>query len=149
MHPRCWLPRRSKQLEHNQSRGLSILRTSRVAHIRLPRLTINEAPHGSFRQLTERSALKEQLEKLVLAMYRSGKRYAEAVDEFHKAFLLTVLRENRGNQVKAARELGVHRNTLSRMAQTLGVDTRQLRPARNRPPAKVPNGVGTRKRSVA
>jgi len=39
--------------------------------------------------------------------------YTEAVREFRKAFIATVLRENNGNQSKAARELGMHRNTLT------------------------------------
>jgi hypothetical protein len=37
--------------------------------------------------------VKEQLEKLVLEMYRSGIRYVEAVREFQRVFILTVLRE--------------------------------------------------------
>jgi hypothetical protein len=39
--------------------------------------------------------VKEQLEKLVLQMYRSGMRYFEAVSEFQRIFILTVLREQR------------------------------------------------------
>ena len=36
--------------------------------------------------------MKEQLEKLVLQMYSSGIRYSEAVREFQRIFVLTVLR---------------------------------------------------------
>ncbi|HKD90359.1 MAG TPA: helix-turn-helix domain-containing protein, partial [Terriglobales bacterium] len=58
--------------------------------------------------------MKDQLESLIMQMYRSGILYSEAVREFKKRFLQTVLQENNGNQCKAARELGMHRNTLSR-----------------------------------
>ena len=51
-------------------------------------------------------AVKEQLEKLVLQMYRSGIRYSESVREFQSVFILTVLREQRANQVRAAQKLG-------------------------------------------
>ncbi len=78
--------------------------------------------------------MKEQLEKLVLQMYRSGIRYSEAVREFQKVFILTVLREQKANQGRAARTLGMHRNTLRRTIRKLEVDIGLLRPARRRPP---------------
>ena len=59
--------------------------------------------------------MKEQLEKLVLQMYRSGIRYSEAVREFQSIFILTVLREQRAKQVRAAQKFGMHRNTLRRI----------------------------------
>ena len=58
--------------------------------------------------------MKEQLESIVLQMYRDGVRCSEAVREFQKAFILTVLKDQRGNQCKAAERLGIHRNTLRR-----------------------------------
>ena len=48
-------------------------------------------------------------------MYRSGIRYSESVREFQSVFILTVLREQRANQVRAAQKLGMHRNTLRRI----------------------------------
>jgi hypothetical protein len=51
--------------------------------------------------------VKEQLEKLVLQMYRSGIRYSEAIREFQSAFILTVLQEHKANQVRAAQKLGI------------------------------------------
>ncbi len=59
--------------------------------------------------------MKEQLEKLVLHMYRSGIQYSEAVREFQKVFILTVLREQKAKQGRAAQTLGMHRNTLRRI----------------------------------
>jgi len=51
--------------------------------------------------------MKEQLDKLVLQMYRSGASYPEAVREFQKAFIIAVLRDVNGNQVRAAKQLGI------------------------------------------
>ena len=78
--------------------------------------------------------MKDQLESLVMQMYKSGILYSEAVREFKKRFILTVLLENQGNQCKAARQLGMHRNTLSRTIAELKVDVRSLRDGVRRPP---------------
>lgn len=78
--------------------------------------------------------MKDQLEALVAQMYRSGILYAEAVQEFKKRFILTVLQETHGNQCKAARELGMHRNTLSRTIEELKIDMRAVREGTRRPP---------------
>jgi Fis family transcriptional regulator len=78
--------------------------------------------------------VKEQLEKLVVQMYRSGIRYAEAVREFQRVFVLTVLRERKANQLRAAEDLGMHRNTLRRVIRKLQLDVRLLRPSARRPP---------------
>ncbi len=78
--------------------------------------------------------MKDQLEALIMQMYRSGILYSEAVREFKKRFILTVLQENNGNQCRAARQLGMHRNTLSRTIQELKIDMRGLRNVVRRPP---------------
>ena len=78
--------------------------------------------------------MKDQLEALILQMYRSNILYSEAVREFKKKFILTVLQENKGNQCRAARQLGMHRNTLSRTIAELKIDVRQLRDGVKRPP---------------
>lgn len=78
--------------------------------------------------------MKDQLEALVNQMYKSGILYSEAVREFKKRFLLAVLNENHGNQCKAARELGMHRNTLSRTISELKLDIRAVRDSTRRPP---------------
>ena len=78
--------------------------------------------------------MKDQLEALIFQMVRSNILYSEAVREFKKRFIVTVLEENRGNQCKAARELGMHRNTLSRTMQELKIDVRPLRDGAKRPP---------------
>lgn len=78
--------------------------------------------------------MKDQLEALIMQMYKSGILYSEAVREFKKRFILTVLQENNGNQCKAARQLGMHRNTLSRTIAELKLDVRSLRNGSRRPP---------------
>lgn len=82
--------------------------------------------------------MKDQLEGLALQMYRGGILYSEAVREFKKRFILTVLRENQGNQCKAARQLGMHRNTLSRDIAELKIDIRAIRDGRRPPRAMRP-----------
>ena len=81
--------------------------------------------------------MKDQLEALILQMHKGGILYSEAVREFKKRFILTVLQENRGNQCKTARQLGMHRNTLSRTIAELKLDVRTFRPGARRPPRSV------------
>ncbi|MGH9564450.1 MAG: helix-turn-helix domain-containing protein [Candidatus Angelobacter sp.] len=77
--------------------------------------------------------VKDQLEALVGQMYTSGILYSEAVREFKKRFIINVLQQNKGNQCKAARELGMHRNTLSRTISELKLDVREFRDGERRP----------------
>ena len=79
--------------------------------------------------------MKDQLEALITQMYKSGILYNEAVREFKKKFILAVLQENKGNQCKAARQLGMHRNTLSRTIAELQLDIKGLRGGTRRPPS--------------
>ena len=58
--------------------------------------------------------MKDQLESLVGQMVERGIHFEEAVNEFEKKFIKRVLDRSRGNQSRAARLLGIHRNTLSR-----------------------------------
>jgi len=66
-------------------------------------------------------------------MHSSNILYSEAVREFKKRFILAVLNENNGNQCRAARELGMHRNTLSRTLAELKIDLRPIRDDVKRP----------------
>ena len=78
--------------------------------------------------------MKGELDALISQMHKGGILYAEAVREFRKTFIATVLRENNGNQSKAARQLRMHRNTLTRTVSALGLDVRALRPGSRRLP---------------
>ncbi len=81
--------------------------------------------------------MKRDLDNLVLQMHADGIAYAEAVREFKKRYILEVLSRHRGNQCKAAEELGMHRNTLSRTLTELGLDSAQIRQGMRRPPRPV------------
>ncbi len=58
--------------------------------------------------------MKAELESLVDQMIMRGILFDEAVKEFEKKFILNVLDRNNNNLSKAADELGIHRNTLSK-----------------------------------
>ncbi len=58
--------------------------------------------------------MKEKLESLVIEMIERRIFLGEAVDEFEKKFIQNALTRTGGNQTKAARILGMHRNTLNR-----------------------------------
>ncbi len=58
--------------------------------------------------------MRDQLEMLVGQMVERGILFDEAVNEFEKKFIKRVLDRTGGNQSRAARLLGIHRNTLSR-----------------------------------
>ncbi len=79
--------------------------------------------------------MKRELDNLVLQMHASGISYTDAVREFKKRFLLEVLIRHRGNQCKAAEELGMHRNTLSRTLAELDLDS-ATDPQGNPPPPR-------------
>jgi len=93
----------------------------------------------------ERESVKDQLEALVQQMYRSNILYCEAVREFKRRFIATVLEENKGNQCRAARQLGMHRNTLSRTVDELKIDVRQFRDGVLPPPRSTRAGIYDKK----
>jgi len=62
----------------------------------------------------ERVIVRDQLEGLVAQMVERGILFDEAVGEFEKRFIKSVLDRAQGNQCRAAKILGIHRNTLSR-----------------------------------
>jgi len=62
--------------------------------------------------------VKDQLDALITQMVERGILFAEAVGEFEKRFIKKVLDSNGGNRSKAAKALGIHRNTLSRKIDT-------------------------------
>ena len=67
------------------------------------------------------------LDQAVALAYKSGLSYHDASKHFRKLFIIAVLRANtngsgRPNQVHAARELGMHRNTLGRLIAELKIE---------------------------
>ena len=93
--------------------------------------------------------MREQLEALVLEMHRRGIRYSEAVQEFRKAFIVTVLRANNGNQLRSARQMGMHRNTLSRTILQLDIDLASVRLSSRRRPPQAERPFSSRKSSAS
>jgi DNA-binding protein Fis len=71
--------------------------------------------------------VKDQLEALVGQMVDRGILLEEAVTEFEKRFIKRVLDRSDGNQSRAARLLGIHRNTLSRKVGAYRLDSRVRR----------------------
>ena len=66
--------------------------------------------------------MKNQLEALVNRMIDNGILYSDALVEFEKRFIERILQRHNGNQSRAAKVLGIHRNTLSRKVEELGLD---------------------------
>ena len=76
--------------------------------------------------------MKAQLESIIEQMYHAGMRFDEAVREFQKTFVLVVLRQENGNQCKAADRLRMHRNTLHRTIAALQIDMNSIRQVKRR-----------------
>ena len=75
--------------------------------------------------------MKDQLEALVNQMVDRGLFLEEAIAEFEKKFISNMLEKNRGNQTKAAKALGIHRNTLKNKIASYNHSKREIprRPA--------------------
>jgi Fis family transcriptional regulator, factor for inversion stimulation protein len=65
--------------------------------------------------------VRERLEHLVGEMVERGILFEDAVGAFERAFIVKVLDRTNGNLTAAARELRVHRNTLSRKMAELKI----------------------------
>jgi Fis family transcriptional regulator len=68
--------------------------------------------------------MNEKLDRLIEEMVERGVRFPEATREFERRFISRVLAESDGNLSKAADELGIHRNTLSRKVTELRIKRR-------------------------
>jgi len=66
--------------------------------------------------------VKDQLEGLVTQMVDRGILFDEAIGEFEKRFIKRTLERADGNQCRAAKMLGIHRNTLSRKMDEYKLD---------------------------
>lgn len=78
--------------------------------------------------------MKRELDSLVTQMHSTGVSYEDAVRAFKRQYLYEVLLAHRGNQCKAADDLGMHRNTLSRTMAELGLVLADVRAGLKRPP---------------
>ena len=82
--------------------------------------------------LTGSGSVKDQLESLISQMIEQGVFFSDAIREFEKKFIKKVLEKSNGNRCKAALELRIHRNTLSRKIEDLKLDQRPKRRKRTR-----------------
>ena len=88
--------------------------------------------------------MKRELDGLVTQMHSAGVTYTDALRQFKRRYILEVLAQHKGNQCKAAEELGMHRNTLSRTLAELDLNTTQIRNGMRRPPtSERPRPLGT------
>lgn len=76
--------------------------------------------------------MKDQLEALINQMIEHGVHYEDALSEFEKRFIRKVLEKYDGNRSKAANALGIHRNTLTRKIEEIGLDHQPRRRKRSR-----------------
>ena len=77
--------------------------------------------------------MKREMDALVTQMHSAGMSYADSIRQFKRRYILEVLAHHKGNQCKAAVELGMHRNTLSRTLAELELNTAQIRKGMRRP----------------
>lgn len=75
-----------------------------------------EKPNGS-----------DVLDDLIDRCITSGVWYSEFIHTVRKKYIENMLLRHKCNQIKAARALGMHRNTLSRTIADLGINLRELR----------------------
>ena len=65
--------------------------------------------------------MRERLEQLVGEMVERGILFEDAVGAFERSFIVRVIDRSNGNLSAAARELRIHRNTLSRKMAELKI----------------------------
>jgi Fis family transcriptional regulator len=66
-------------------------------------------------------SVKYHADRLVVAALSSGLRHDEVLREIKRRLIINVLTRHGGNQTHAARELGIHRNTLERWIDEAGI----------------------------
>ncbi|MBI2820104.1 MAG: helix-turn-helix domain-containing protein [Acidobacteria bacterium] len=68
--------------------------------------------------------MKDQVERLISEMVNAGVFFQDAVSEFEKKYIRKVLEVSGGNQSRAAKALGIHRNTLGRKMEEYHISSR-------------------------
>jgi transcriptional regulator with PAS, ATPase and Fis domain len=68
----------------------------------------------SEREVSQPLRLKERMEMICREMVEKGILYSEATEHFERCFIAEVLKRNKGNLIRTAAALGIHRNTLSK-----------------------------------
>ena len=82
--------------------------------------------------------MKEQIDRLISEMVTAGVFFQDAVSEFEKKYIRKVLEASDGNQSRAAKALGIHRNTLGRKMEEyhLAIRNGSGRPAKTARPSR-------------
>ncbi len=65
--------------------------------------------------------MRDRLERLIVDKVEGGILFEDAVGVFERTFIVRVLERAGGNVTAAARELRIHRNTLSRKMEELKI----------------------------
>ena len=65
--------------------------------------------------------MKQQLDSLINEMIDKGILFPEARREFEKRFIARMLQRHKGNLSRAAKDLRIHRNTLGKKIEELGL----------------------------
>lgn len=73
-----------------------------------------------------RQTLKDGLTPIIDELVRRGITLAQARREFERQLIEASIRSNQGNMGRAARSLGVHRNTLRNKVTDLGIKPRDV-----------------------
>lgn len=67
-----------------------------------------------------------KIEDYFLAVEK-GRIYAEAIKDIEKELIIKALQRSYGNQIEAARILGINRNTLRSKVRNLNIDVKQFK----------------------
>lgn len=71
--------------------------------------------------------LRQQLDEVIDRMIAAGMSYEDSITELKRQFIITVLISHGGNGCKAAKALGMHRNTLSRTCEEQKINVAHIR----------------------
>lgn len=92
--------------------------------------------------IVESESLNERMSPLVTEMVAGHLNLDECVRTFKKLFLIAALDKFNGNQCKAARAIGKHRNTFSRTCGELDINPAKIRFAKKLPRSAVARTEG-------
>jgi Fis family transcriptional regulator len=89
--------------------------------------------------------LADRLASAVSEMRCRGIEFRRCVIEVKRFYLIAVLKANHGNVSRAAREIGMHRNSMIRMLDEFHIDAMRIRmetrPAKKRPQSAIAANV--------
>jgi DNA-binding NtrC family response regulator len=69
--------------------------------------------------------MRHELENAVELMHSAGVNYEAAVRTFKRLYIVMALERHKGNKVRTARSLGMHRKTIRRIMDDLHISLRE------------------------